>query len=265
MSHDAEPRRVKRRSPSYPAISLEQAIHRARELYERERQHPTPVETVAHHWGYKSLNGPAAVSLAALKKFGLLEDEGNGDARRARISDLAVDVLAHPDETQRRRAVRSAALEPAIHQELWERYGSSLPSDANLHWELTRDRGFSETGAAEFIKEYKATVGFAQLEQHAELPTQEPAAAATTTGTSAVAAASAQPDSPVGTLPAASERRRSFLIPLISGGTVAVEGDFPLTDQDWIQFMAVLTAMRPGLVVNRVAYDSEAEDARLLT
>jgi hypothetical protein len=261
MSHDVGLRKTKGRSPSYPAISLEQAILRARELYEAERQHPTPVETIARHWSYKSLNGPAAVSLAALKKFGLAEDEGSGDARKARISDLAVDIVAHPDETQRDRAVKMAALEPVIHRELWDRYGSNLPSDANLHWELTRNRGFTESGATEFIKEYKATLVYAQLDESAGEPIQEPATAVAAEDTPAFEPPQ-QPDSKTSTRSTPSESRASYRIPLISGGTVAVEGDFPLTEHDWAQFMAVLTAMKPGLVADRGVYDSEAQVER---
>jgi hypothetical protein len=57
------------------------AIRLARELYERERQHPTPVEKIVQYWGYKGMTGPAGLSLAALKKFGLMTDEGKGAER----------------------------------------------------------------------------------------------------------------------------------------------------------------------------------------
>src|ERR1700736_3830256 len=80
------PRKPRGRSPSYPAINLETAIQRARVLWETERQHAASVDTIVKHWGYKSLNGPAALSLAALKKFGLVEDEGAGPARTARLT-----------------------------------------------------------------------------------------------------------------------------------------------------------------------------------
>jgi hypothetical protein len=259
MNDTAEFRRPRGRSPSYPAINLEAAIQRARELYEKERQHPTPASTVARHWGYKSLNGPAAVTLAALKKFGLAEDEGSGDARRARVSDLALDILAHPDPIQRQAAIKIAALEPPIHQDLWEKYGSNMPSEASLHWELTRDRGFTETGAKEFIREYKATVIFAKLEDRADLPTQEPVAPAAS-GVAQESVAAARPERPASGQVTAPDSRRSFPIPLISGGTVAVEGDFPLTEQDWVQFIAVLNAMKPGLVVESGGYDSDIQD-----
>jgi len=40
-------------------------------------------------------------------------------------------------------------------------------------------------------------------------------------------------------------------IPLMGGAPVIVEGEFPITEQDWAQLMAVLNAMKPGLVGER--------------
>ena len=244
--HDSGLHRQKGRSPNYPGVSLDVAIRRAAELYAKERQHPAPVTTVAKHWNYKSFNGPASVALAALKKFGLLEDEGSGDARRARVSDTAVDILANPDEERKRAAILEAALRPEIHREMWELYGPRLPSDATLQWELTRSRGFTETGATEFIKEYKATLDFARLEDAG------PVAQVQAADDDAVRA-NEREDSTV-LRPHAEPRKtgigsqRAFPIPLVSGGTVVIEGNFPLSEQDWSQFMAVLAAMKPGLV-----------------
>lgn len=246
-------RKPKGRSPSYPAINLEVALQRAQEVYARDRQHPTPVTGLPSYWGYRSLNGPASLSLAALKKFGLLEDEGSRDARRARVTDLAVSILAHPDATQRKAAIEEAALRPAIHQEMWDRYGPSLPSDANLLWELTRDRGFTESGAKEFLREYKATIAYAELSEPTQVPPQEQAhmspqeqhhksSAEPTLRSGEAERRTSDPGVSEGTL-------RAFPIPLLNGGTVVVEGAFPVPEQDWDQFMAVLAAMKPGLVI----------------
>jgi hypothetical protein len=251
-THDQDLHRRKGRSPSYPGISLDIAIHRAGELYAAERQHPAPVSTVARHWKYKSFNGPASVTLAALKKFGLLEDEGSGLDRRARISDIGVEILANPDEERKQAAIREAALGPEIHLEMWQRYGSHLPSDATLQWELTRSRGFTETGATEFVKEYKATLAFARLEERpvaAPVPTAhgDTSEAGDTPQTinREESTAARPPGEP---RQMSRDSQRAFPIPLISGGTVTVEGKFPLSERDWAQFMAVLVAMKPGLV-----------------
>ena len=114
-------------------------------------------------WSYKSLNGPAALALAALKRFGLTDDSGVGPARRINVSDLAVDILENPDPAARREAIRTTALNPPIHRELWSKYGERLPSDQNIKWFLTRERGFTDTGATEFIPEYRSTIAYAHL------------------------------------------------------------------------------------------------------
>ena len=103
------------------------------------------------------------MSLAAVKKFGLLVDEGRSEERRGRLTDLAVDIISNPDPVIRTRGIKHAALLPSIHRELWNKYRDNLPTDANLRWELVRHRGFMESGAEDFIREYKQTVAFAEL------------------------------------------------------------------------------------------------------
>jgi hypothetical protein len=242
-------KRTKGRSPLYPSINLETAIQRARQLYEKERQHATPVAAIAAHWHYKSLNGPASQVLAALKKYGLIDDEGSGADRKAKLSPLADVILAHPDEAMRKAAIREAALNPAMHQELWDKYHQDLPSDSNLHWELTHDRGFTETGASEFIPVYRATIAFAQLASHVPEPTQG-------SDNQDVGGHddSDQPErEPVRQRSASTGTTRSYAIPLIEGGAVVVEGQFPISEQDWHQFTTVLNAMKPGLVKGNAA------------
>ena len=240
-------RKTAGRSPSFPAINLETAIRRARELYERERQHPTPIEKIVHHWGYKGMTGPANLSVAALKKFGLMTDEGKGTERRGRLTHLAVDIIANPDQRARAAAIKQAALMPSAHRELWGRYGNTLPSDANLRWELVRQRGYTEGGAADFIRGYKQTVTFAQLET-----SDRPSDAATSDADDDLAAT--DNDESVSTGPSRPPEPRDspsgtrYPIPIFNGKAVVVEGEFPLSEEDWSQFMAVLSAMKPALV-----------------
>jgi hypothetical protein len=261
MTENTAVRKPKGRSPAYPAINLETAIQRARQLYDKERHHPTPVATIASHWGYASLNGAALGAIAALKKFGLLDEEGSSEDRKARLSRLADDILSNPDETRRTEAIKEAALRPAIYREMWDTYHLDLPSDQTLRWELTRDRGFTERGATEFIRAYKATITFAQLEDPSRAA--EPAATPDTqrvedhrdegTGDS-------QPERPTDRQRhPAGEKARSYAIPLIDNGAVVVEGQFPITERDWEQFMGVLNAMKRGLVAASPDEGSEAK------
>lgn len=252
MSESTPAKKPKGRSPAYPSINLETAIQRARQLYDKERHYLTPVTTIASHWGYRSLNGPAMGAIAALKKYGLLDEEGAGEDRKAKLSELADVILVHPDEAKRTAAIREAALRPPIHRDMWEKYHDHLPSDQSLLWELTRDRGFTETGAKEFMPVYRATIAFAQLGDAYRNSEPEP----TLEAQEAEDDRDLEDDYKDGALerlsagrrPQRRETAKSYAIPLIDNGAVVVEGNFPITERDWNQFIAVLTAMKPGLV-----------------
>ncbi len=248
----ARPRK-KGRSPSYPAIDLRAAIKRAEALYAHEKMHPAPIGAIVSHWGYAThKSGIASVQYASLKKFGLLTEEGSGDNRLGMLTPLANAILHNPDESERADAIRTAALTPEIHRELWDQYGLDLPSDANLRYRLS-ERGFTDSGAEEFVKEYKATISFAMTgieddpREGNQLDTTdriEPSTVGPTEGA---------PKEPVLSAPehargSANPRTRRHAIPLIGGKQVILEGDFPLTEAAWAGFMAVLEAFKPGLV-----------------
>jgi hypothetical protein len=40
----------------------------------------------------------------------------------------------------------------------------------------------------------------------------------------------------------------TYAIPVSAGIDVAIEGPFPLTEEQWTQLLAVLTVLKPGLV-----------------
>ena len=245
MTENAAAKRLRTRSPAYPAISLETAVQRAKQLYDKEKRHPAPVLTVAKHWGYSSLNGAALKTIAGIKKFGLIDEDGANEDRRVSLSRLADDVLMNPVQAKRMEAIRQAALMPAIHREMWDKYGLDLPSDQSLSWELTRDRGFTDRGAAEFIKSYRATIAYAKLEPAATPETQQLQDDDPDDYEDSVRQPERAPERP---RHPAGEKAKSYPIPLIDNGVVVVEGQFPITERDWKQFMAVLEAMKPGLV-----------------
>lgn len=135
---------MKARSPSYPGIDLATALDRARSIYEHEGREAGAVDSLYGDWGLKPRSGAGGVVLAALKKFGLMIDEGAGATRRARLTDLALEILLDDTGSAARDAdIQSAALLPEIHQEVWRKYGGEPPADARLRLWLIRDRGFT--------------------------------------------------------------------------------------------------------------------------
>ena len=156
------------RSPSYPGISLEEALARARVLYGKEKEYAAPIDTILDHWEYKPKSGPGLVCLAALKKFGLLTDEGSGSDRQGKLTGFALDIILddREDGKEREKRIREAGLLPEIHKQLLEKYNGELPSDQTLRYHLMRNKGFTENGAIEFIREFKQTIKFAKLDEY---------------------------------------------------------------------------------------------------
>ncbi|MDQ3022882.1 MAG: hypothetical protein M3R04_00650 [bacterium] len=53
---------------------------------------------------------------------------------------------------------------PKLHIELWHQYNGHLPDPRALKSYLIIHKEFSDSGAEEFVKEFKSTVAFAKLE-----------------------------------------------------------------------------------------------------
>ena len=154
----------KGRSPSYPAIDLKEALKLARTLYGQEKQHAAPVLAILGHWNYSPKSSGGRLAFAALKKFGLLDHEGRGDQRKGRLTDLAVRIIIdeRPDSEDKARLIREAAEKPPIHAEMLKNYSDALPSDVNVRFWLRSDKSFTDKGAKDFLKQFKATFAFAR-------------------------------------------------------------------------------------------------------
>src|SRR4051812_23980677 len=107
LSDDAKPR--KERSPSFPFISLRKAIERAEAFYSGHRREPTRLPALAQTWGYSASSSGLQQTVAAMKQFGLLEEEGSGPERKVRISELARRILADLRPGVREMGIREAA------------------------------------------------------------------------------------------------------------------------------------------------------------
>jgi hypothetical protein len=151
------------RSPSFPFINLPEALERARVFFDREHRHETDPEVAVRHWGYSPRSSGGNQTLAALRAFGLLEMVGEG---KVRLTERAVRVLLDEREEspEREQLLRQAALSPALHSRIWERYKGVLPSDATLRLYLVADEGFNERSVDEFIAELKETLEHAGIE-----------------------------------------------------------------------------------------------------
>ncbi len=156
------------RSPNYPRLSLREAIGRIKEVYEEEHIHKVDREAVARDLGYKGESGASLGVISALRKYGLLQADGN----KVRVSDDAVTIiLRQKGDSERAQAIQRAALAPKLFAELYELYGNNLPSDAALRHDLIKKR-FLQKAADEVIRIYRDNLEFVS-EEAAEYTTAD--------------------------------------------------------------------------------------------
>jgi hypothetical protein len=151
----------KLRSPAYPFIGLEEALARARTLFDNEQQRYVKVDVAVGHWGYSAKSSGGHQTIAALRAFNLLEGDGS-----VRLTERAVQILG-PGGPHQASLIRRTALAPPIYATLWERYKNDLPPDQALSIYLTRELGFNPGSVDGFLRAYKATLSFAQLQESA--------------------------------------------------------------------------------------------------
>lgn len=151
---------AKTRSPSYPAISLKEAIDKVSLIYNQNYQAPVSRAVAAELMGYGGLNGKSLGVLSSLLKYGLLE--GRGDDTR--VSDLALSIIAHePGTAERAEAVRIAASKPDLFAEIDQRYSSGKASDAAIRSYLLTQK-FIPIAADAVVRSYRETKSLVDAE-----------------------------------------------------------------------------------------------------
>lgn len=164
-------KKIRTRSPNYPAIGLEKSIERSAIIYEQAKSHLIPLQAAFQIWGYKEAAGSQTV--AALKSFGLIETAGEKESRKLRITEIGQMIIRnHPD---RASLLKELALKPDIHKEIWEKYQGDLPVDSVIKNYLLFDRKFNEESVDSFIAQFRNTLLFANVVLSDKIPDkQEP-------------------------------------------------------------------------------------------
>jgi hypothetical protein len=160
------PNRVAR-GPSYPSLSLEEAVGKAREFWDAEKRSAAPVSAAARHWGYSVTSSSGKVVVAALLQYGLLEDSGSKDNRMVKLTPRALDILLDEVESPGRlKAIQDAARSPKIYSDLLAKWPpNELPSDQTIKFFLLRDKGFNEGSVVGFLKDFRGTLTYAKLDK----------------------------------------------------------------------------------------------------
>jgi hypothetical protein len=152
-------KKARKRSPVYPVISLEEAISKVKELYNKEGKNLVSRDVAVKSMGYKSISGRTLQILSSLWQYKLI-DRSTG---MIRISDDAFTIIEAPDNTpDKNEAIVRAALAPIVFQEIRDQYPDHLPSDDNIGWFLKKE-GFAGTAPKIIIQAFKDTISFAHI------------------------------------------------------------------------------------------------------
>lgn len=147
----------RKKSPRAPSIALDDALDRVSKVYEKERLHPAPADVVAQHIGYKNANSGIALStLASLRYYGLLDRPSEG---LFCVNKQFEAFRFSPTEDIKRSFLLRFLTTPPLFAELLDRYGSELPSDGSLRYELIQ-RGFLPASAESVVAVLKKSVDF---------------------------------------------------------------------------------------------------------
>jgi hypothetical protein len=246
----------KQRSPSYPALDLESTLERARTLSEVAGQHAAGVQAVTSAWGYGPKSSGGHQAIAALKKFGLAQDEGSRSNRKIRLTTLGRELLFYGDnrdspEWQSR--ARKAALTPPIHVELWSEYRGQLPDDRVIkHYLLFgRTPNFNDSGADDLLKEFRRTITFARLSESGATVSEngadnddesEEESGEIMTPPAMIEEEKKDPHDPK------PSKHRTIQVTYSPTDWALVQAPFPMSEADWQRMLKVLEGMKPGLV-----------------
>ena len=235
---------VRQRSPNYPGIDLEEALGVISTIYQKEGRAPFSLEVAATGLGYKSLSGPVRVKLAALRQYGLIDQQRRGEFK---LTPRALTlILRNAASREYQQALREAAVEPALFNELGETRRSS--SAESLRHHLIVDRNFTDDGAKRFIEVFKSTIQLANLEESGNISGYEPDES--WLDDEAVMLDQTQSSGRTASQRQEIEGHTRVPLRLMGGQTwAAIELPDKMTDKQWTQMLAMLDALKPGYVV----------------
>jgi len=252
-------KKTKTRSPSYPSIDLETAIFKATDLKEKggDGDYYVAYTTAMKFWGYAPKSSNGLLILAALKKYGLIEDRGSGKSREIRLTKLAQKILFYTkssqDTVEYRKSVIEAALNPSIHTELWEKYQNAPDDVIKPYLVLQRDEGtFTAKAADDCITQYKNTISFAKLIKNDNISGQSEDKNSIVEEKKLNPIPTAHSNNPTLVQFNGGECGQTidFPIKISEKMSVNLQIQYPLEDKDLHDFLSAIEALKPGLLQN---------------
>lgn len=163
--------RERLRSPAYPHISLPEAVWLATKIRAvADSSHAVTLTAAAQALELTPESSWLNLRLAALKKFGLIEDlpAGATRERRVRLTSTAVMLATiPPNDVMNRVLRRQAALRPPIYEDLWNRFGPILPANDPMRDYLVKERLFNPQSVDALLDNFRSTIEYAELMESA--------------------------------------------------------------------------------------------------
>lgn len=154
-TESSTPKKIRKRSSSYPAFSLGDVIDATKNLKDKLGDGPYSREHMAVALGHKGVTGSSAAKIAACVHFGLLERNGNTYSQ----SDLANRYFNYLSEEERTYILIEAFSKPALYRKLIADYtGKSLPQ--MLESIFVRNYGIQESVARSAVSSFKGSAEF---------------------------------------------------------------------------------------------------------
>jgi hypothetical protein len=159
------------RSPAYPHIGLAEAVWLTQKIKPvADGSHAVTLTAAAEALGLRPESSWLNLRLAALKKFGLIDDLPAGETRerRVRLTSPAIMLTTIPHYDVMNRVLRQqAALRPPIYEDLWNRFGPILPANEPLREYLVAERRFNPQSVDALLENFRSTVEYAELMEQA--------------------------------------------------------------------------------------------------
>ncbi len=235
---------ARQRSPNYPTVPITTALDSARKFYAKAQRTTVHPEEAQRAMGYSKPSGASRSRLAALRQYGLLDDTKGG----VRLTELGLRLLHPQSDEEYQQAVAEAALTPPLFKELWESHRSADPSIIASH--LIRTRNFSTAGAKYAADAFKATVSIVKAPPEGYSSPDAGQRPDPGVIEQQIGSRGQVPPGPV----------RSVQVPLSATAWATVQAPFPISEEAWTQLLAVLNAMKPGLVASPPAPTSEGSE-----
>lgn len=146
----------RKKSPSYPSFGLAKAIDFAKKIYDAILDRKTDSNTILQLMGYQGKSGASLTVLSSLRQYGLI----SGRAQDVGLSDTAVSILQPLDNEEFLKAIKQAAKNPDIFQEIRSQFRGILPDDKVIVAYLVRQHKFTQNAAESLITSMRETEDF---------------------------------------------------------------------------------------------------------